>query len=59
MKDGENGDEDEYRKIVYTAERGFYGVRLGKTGLSFPTLTITEEFINTFKDLLEIAKPLV
>lgn len=59
VKDCENGDEDEYRKIVYTAERGFYGARLGKTGLSFPTLDMAEEFINTFKDLLEIAKPLV
>lgn len=59
VKDCENGDEDEYRKIVYTAERGFYGVRLGKTGLSFPTLAMAEEFINTFKDLLEVAKPLI
>lgn len=59
VKDGENGDEDEYGKVVYTAERGFYVVRLGKTGLSFPTLTMAEEFINTFKDLLEIAKPLI
>lgn len=59
VKGVKSGDDDEYRKIVYTAERGFYGVRLGKTGLSFPTLTMAEEFINTFKDLLEIAKPLI
>ena len=59
VKDCENGDEDEYLKIVYTAERGFYYVRLGKTGLSFPTSVMTEEFINTFKDLLEVAKPLI
>lgn len=59
VKDGENGDEDEYRKIVYTAERGFYGVRLGKTGLSFPTPEMADEFIGTFKDLLEVAKPLI
>lgn len=59
VKDCENGDEDEYLKIVYKAESGFYGVRLGKTGLSFPTLAMVYEFINTFKDLLEIAKPLI
>lgn len=59
VKDGENGEEDEYRKIVYTAERGFYGARLGKTGLSFPTLAMAEEFIKTFKALLAIAKPLI
>lgn len=28
-------------------------------GLSFPTLAMAEEFINTFKDLLEVAKPLI
>lgn len=59
VKDCENGDEDEYRKIVYTAGRGFYGVRSGETGLSLPTLAMAEEFINTFKDLLEVAKPLI
>ena len=59
VKDCENGDEDEYLKIVYTAERGFYDVRLGKTGLSFPTSAMAEEFIKTFKDLLEVAKPLI
>ena len=59
VKDCESSDEDEYLKIVYTEERGFYDVRLGKTGLSFPTSAMAEEFINTFKDLLEIAKPLI
>ena len=59
VKDSENGDDDEYLKLVYTAERGFYVVRLGKTGLSFPTSAMAEEFINTFKDLLEVAKPLI
>ena len=59
VKDCDNGDEDEYLKIVYTEERGFYDVRLGKTGLSFPTSDMAEEFINTFKDLLEVAKPLI
>ena len=51
VKDCDNGDEDEYLKI-YTAERDFYYVRLGKTGLSFPTSAMAEEFIKTFKDLL-------
>lgn len=59
VKDCENSDEDEYLKIVYTEERGFYDVRLGKTGLSFPTSAMAEEFINTFKDLLKVAKPLI
>ena len=55
----ENGNEDGYLKIVYTEERGFYTVYLGKTGLSFPTASMAEEFVNTFKDLLEVAKPLI
>lgn len=59
LKDCENGDKDGYLKIVYTEERGFYDVHLGKTGLSFPKSSMAEEFINTFKDLLEVAKPLI
>lgn len=59
VKDCENGDKDGYLKIVYTAESGFYYVYLGKTGLSFPKSSMAEEFINTFKDLLEVAKPLI
>ena len=54
----ENRDDDEYLKIVYKV-RGFYVVRWGKTGLSFPTSVMAEEFINTFKDLLEVAKSLL
>lgn len=30
-----------------------------ENGLSFPTLTMADEFISTFKDLLEVAKPLL
>lgn len=59
VKDSENGDDDEYLKIVYTEKSGFYAVRLGKTGLSFPTLAIAYEFIKTFEDLLDVAKPLI
>lgn len=59
VKDCENGDEDEFRKIAYTEELDFFVVRLGKTGLSFPTSDMAEEFINTFKDLLEVAKLLI
>lgn len=59
VKDCESSDKDEYRKIAYTEKLGFFVVRLGKTGLSFPTLAMAEEFINTFKDLLEVAKPLI
>lgn len=59
VKDCENVDMDGYLKIVYTEKRGFYYVYLGKTGLSFPKLSMAEKFINTFKDLLEVAKPLI
>lgn len=59
VKDSKNGDNDEYLKIVYTEKSGFYAVRLGKTGLSFPTLAMAYEFINTFEDLLDVAKPLI
>lgn len=59
VKDCENGDKDGYLKIVYTEERGFYYVYLGNTGLSFPKSSMAEEFINTFKDLLVVAKPLL
>ena len=59
VKDCENSDKNEYRKIVYTEKLGSFVVRLGKTGLSFPTSCMAEEFINTFKDLLEVAKPLI
>lgn len=59
VKDCENGDNKEYLKIVYTEEMGFYYVYLGKTGLSFPKSSMAEEFIKTFKDLLEVAKPLI
>lgn len=59
VKDCGNGDKDGYLKIVYTEGRGFYYVYLGNTGLSFPTSSMAEEFINTFKDLLEVAKPLI
>lgn len=60
VKDYENGGNNmEYLKIVYTEKRGFYTVYLGKTGLSFPTSSMAEEFIKTFKDLLEVAKPLL
>lgn len=59
VKDSENDNDDEYLKIVYTEKSGFYAVRLGKTGLSFPALAMAYEFIKTFEDLLEVAKPLI
>ena len=59
VKDSKNSDNDEYLKIVYTEKSGFYAVRLGKTGLSFPTLAMAYEFIKTFEDLLDVAKPLI
>nr|DAI53181.1 MAG TPA: hypothetical protein [Caudoviricetes sp.] len=59
VKGCESFRENEARKITYTEARGFLSVLSIKTGLSFPTSTMTEEFINTFKDLLEVAKPLL
>lgn len=53
-----DGDENLYR-IVWSPSKGcwcFYG---GWYGLSFPTASMAEEFVNTFKDLLEVAKPLI
>lgn len=57
VKDCKNDDENLYR-IVWSPNKGFwcYGEW---NGLSFPTKAMAEEFINTFKDLLEIAKPLI
>ena len=48
FKIGSEGD-----RIVCST--GLYSYR----GLSFPTASMAEEFINTFKDLLEVAKPLI
>ena len=52
-----DSDENPYR-IVWSPNKGFwcYGEW---NGLSFPTTTMADEFINTFKDLLEVAKPLI
>ena len=53
-----DGDENLCR-IVWAPNRGFWCTRCGHNGLSFSTEAIGEEFINTFKDLLEEAKPLI
>ena len=53
-----DGDENLYR-IVWSPSKDcwcFYG---GWNGLSFPTASMAEEFVNTFKDLLDVAKPLI
>lgn len=53
-----DSDENLYR-IVWSPSEGcwcFYG---GRNGLSFPIVSMAEEFVNTFKDLLEVAKPLI
>ena len=53
-----DSDENLYRIVWSPSKRcwGFYG---GWNGLSFPTASMAEEFVNTFKDLLEVAKPLI
>lgn len=58
VKDCENGDKNLYR-IVWSPSKGFWCFYGGWKGLSFPTSSMAEEFINTFKDLLEVAKPLI
>lgn len=58
VKDCENGDENLYR-IVWSPSKGFWCFYGGWKGLSFPMQSMAEEFINTFKDLLEVAKPLI
>ena len=57
MEDCKNGDENLYR-IVWSPNKGFWSYG-GWNGLSFSTKAMAEEFINTFKDLLEVAKPLI
>ena len=46
-------------RIVWSPREGFWCFYGGWNGLSFPTKAMAEEFINTFKDLLEVAKPLI
>ena len=46
-------------RIVWSPRKGFWCFYGGWNGLSFPTTAMADEFINTFKDLLEIAKPLI
>lgn len=58
VKDYENGDKNLYR-IVWSPSKGFWCFYGGWKGLSFPMQSMAEEFINTFKDLLEVAKPLI
>ena len=58
VKDCKNGDENLYR-IVWSPSKGFWCFYGGWNGLSFPTKAMADEFIEIFKDLLEIAKPLI
>ena len=46
-------------RIVWSPSKGFWCFYGGWNGLSFPTTAMADEFINTFKNLLEIAKPLI
>lgn len=58
VKDCENGNKNLYR-IVWSPSKGFWCFYGGWKGLSFPTKAMADKFINTFKDLLEEAKPLI
>lgn len=46
-------------RIVWSPSKGFWCFYGGWNGLSFPTKAMADEFIETFKDLLEVAKPLI
>ena len=46
-------------RIVWSPREGFWCFYGGWNGLSFPTKAMADEFIETFKDLLEVAKPLI
>ena len=49
-----------YYKIVgYSDKIRFYNVGYNAQGLSFPSREMAQEFLDTFKDLLETAKPLL
>lgn len=51
------GFDDNYHKIIRSDD--YFDCVWGETGLSFPTPEMANEFIKTFKDLLEVAKPLL
>ena len=53
-----DSDENLYR-IVWSPSKGFWCFYGGWNGLSFPTKAMADEFIGTFKDFLEVAKPLI
>ena len=53
-----DGDENIYR-IAWSPSKGYWCFYGGYNGLSFPTAPMAEEFVNTFKDLFEVAKPLI
>lgn len=57
VKDCKNDDENLYR-IVWSPNKGFWCYSEWN-GLSFPTEAMADKFIETFKDLLEVAKPLI
>ena len=54
----EDGDEN-FNRIVWSPSKGFWSFYGGWNGLSFPTAPMAGEFVNTFKDLLDVAKPLI
>ena len=54
-------DETRVKFIIICLENQvlFQNTYITSRGLSFPTSEMAEDFMNTFKDLLEIAKPLI
>lgn len=51
------GSDANYYKIIQSDDN--FDCVWGESGLSFPTSEMANEFLLTFKDLLEIAKPLL
>ncbi len=52
------GRTDNEHRIIYSPTKGFSWVIL-QNGISFYSSEMADEFIKTFKDLLEVAKPLI
>lgn len=54
-----NDSNRKFCKITYCMDKGFFWFWGDKIGLSFPSPSMVDEFIETFKELLEVAKPLL
>lgn len=56
---GSEGTSYTFKILAIDGEISVYSLLLCASGLSFPTDDMALDFLKTFKDLLEIAKPLL